>query len=75
MRKRNPQAEADKFNARVPVGSLVSYSSMLGDEPKQYRTRTPAEVLSGHTAVVWLEGKAGCVCCSHCVLVEEEEQV
>lgn len=75
LKKPNPQAEADKFNASIPVGSLVEFRNFPGTDSKQYRTRTPAEVLSGHTAVVWLEGKSGCVCCSHCWLVEEGVQV
>lgn len=74
MKKPNPQAEADKFNTNIPVGSLVEFRNFPGEEAKQYRTRTPAEVLSGHTAVVWLDGKSGCVCCSHCWPVEEEVQ-
>ena len=28
-------------------------------------TRSHAEVLSGHTAVVWITGCVGCVCLSH----------
>lgn len=66
MRKKNPQREADAFNARFAVGDLVNYAEVIGDQSKQYRTRTEASVLSGHTAVVWLEGKSGCVCVSHC---------
>ncbi|MGV2904634.1 hypothetical protein [Achromobacter sp. AGC25] len=34
-----------------------------------FKTKTEAEVLSGHTAVVWLEGKRGCVAVSHCTPV------
>ena len=69
-----PQKECDLFNARIPVGSLVEYSEILGDLPiGQFRTRTEAQVLSGHTAVVWLEGKSGCVCVEHCTLVEVDK--
>lgn len=64
----NPQADADRFNARVQVGDAVDYSEVIGlDQPKRYLTRSPASVLGDHTAVVWLEGKTGCVCISHCV--------
>lgn len=71
MRKPKTQAqlqrEVDSFNAQFPVGSQVDYYEVVGEgAPQELRTRTPAEVLSGHTAVVWLEGKSGCVCCSHC---------
>ncbi|QGZ56704.1 hypothetical protein [Paraburkholderia acidiphila] len=62
--------EADAFNHRVKVGQFVDYRSHLPDGPiTRYRTRTEASVLSGHTAVVWLEGKSGCVCVSHCAPV------
>jgi hypothetical protein len=70
MKRPNPQKEADSFNARVNVGDQVEYSEVVGmGTPVVYRTRTPAEILSGHTAVFWLEGKSGCVCVSHCVPV------
>ncbi|WP_256701045.1 hypothetical protein [Caballeronia sordidicola] len=41
-------------------------------KPTVYVTRTPAEVLSGHTAVVWLDGKSGCVAVSHCVPISKD---
>ena len=68
MRKRpDPQKEVEKFNAKVKVGDEVEYSEVIGlGEVKRYVTATPAEVLSGHTAVVWLKGKSGCVAVSHC---------
>lgn len=69
-RRPNPQKEVDAWNARVKVGDTVEYSEVIGlTEPQTFKTQTPAEVLSGHTAVVWLEGKRGCVCISHCKLV------
>lgn len=64
--KPDPQAEADAFNAKLPMGSEVDYTDHPGAAPRRYRTRSAAEVLSGHTAVVWLDGKSGCVACSHC---------
>lgn len=67
MKRPNPQKEVDAFNARVKVGDAVEYSEVVGlGTPAVYRTRTEAEILSGHTAVVWLEGKSGCVSVSHC---------
>ncbi|WP_186275829.1 hypothetical protein [Burkholderia gladioli] len=65
-RRPNPQKAVDAWNARVSVGATVEYSEVIGDPPKTYTTRSPAEVLSGHTAVVWLNGKSGCVCIDHC---------
>jgi hypothetical protein len=61
------EQEVAAFNRRFAVGAEVDYFEVIGDgKAKRLRTRTPAQVLGGHTAVVWLEGKSGCVCCSHC---------
>lgn len=62
----NPQKEVDAWNSRVKVGDTVEYTDYPGAEPKRFTTATDAEILSGHTAVVWLNGKSGCVCVSHC---------
>lgn len=67
------EQEVAAFNRRFSVGDPVDYYETRDDidrtgQSKRYHTRTPAQVLSGHTAVVWLEGKAGCVVCSHCFL-------
>lgn len=74
MSKTKPEREADEFNERFAVGDLVGYSELIGEKLTPYRTRTEASVLSGHTAVVWLEGKAGCVCVSHCMPINPEPQ-
>lgn len=56
------QAICDAWNAKHPVGTLVDYSSVIGEKPTfQGKTRCVAYVLSGHTPVVFLEGKSGCV--------------
>jgi hypothetical protein len=61
--------EVVAFNRRFAVGDEVDYYEVIGlGESRRLRTRTAAEVLSGHTAVVWLDGKSGCVCCSHCFM-------
>ena len=58
----------DRIDAamKVGVGDTVEYRDYPEAEPQTFTTRTPAEVLSGHTAVVWLNGKAGCVCVDAC---------
>lgn len=66
MKKPNPQKEVDSWNARIKVGDTVQYEEVIGDGGRTFKTASRAEVLSGHTAVVWLEGKSGCVCVSHC---------
>lgn len=66
-RRPNPQKAVDDWNARVNVGATVEYSEVIGiDAPQKFTTATRAEVLSGHSAVVWLNGKSGCVMLSHC---------
>lgn len=65
--KAMPKQAVSDFNRRFAVGAEVDYCEVVGlTPPVRYRTRSEAEVLSGHTAVVWLEGKSGCVCCDHC---------
>ena len=69
-RRPNPQKEVDAWNARVKVGDTISYVEVKGlTEPQTFKTKSEAEVLSGHTAVVWLEGKRGCVAVDHCTPV------
>jgi len=53
------QSKIDVFNSRHPVGSPVTVIKDLG-EKIETKVRYPAEILSGHTAVVWLEGISGC---------------
>lgn len=65
------EQEVAAFNRRFAVGDPVDYYATTHDiehtgKSTRYHTRTPAEILSGHSAVVWLEGKSGCVLCSHC---------
>jgi hypothetical protein len=57
---RSPKADVDSWNANVAVGEKVTYRNDLGEEILT-RTRSRAQVLSNHTAVVWLDGITGCV--------------
>jgi hypothetical protein len=45
----------------------VHYHPIIGEphDGKVYTVRADGgpQLLSGHTWVVWLDGKAGCVCC------------
>lgn len=53
------QKQCDDFNARHPIGTAVTlHTDTKGDIAT--KTRSAAEVLSGHSAVVWLEGVSGC---------------
>jgi hypothetical protein len=62
MRRPNPeklQAQCEAFNAKYPVGHPVTVRRDNG-EGLSTVTRSKAEVLSGHSAVIWLEGISGC---------------
>lgn len=53
------QSIVEAFNKRNPPGTVVMMVKDLGQQVET-RVRYPAEVLSGHTPVVWLEGVTGC---------------
>lgn len=53
------QAQCEAFNAKYPVGHPVTVRRDNG-EGLATVTRSKAEVLSGHSAVIWLEGISGC---------------
>jgi len=64
------QSECDAWNAKHPEGTTVSFEEVIGDgETFRGTTKSEAQVLSGHTAVIWLNGKSGCVCLEHCTAV------
>jgi hypothetical protein len=56
---REKQNAVDYWNRIYPVGTHVTVRLDLG-EVKKTRTRSMAELLGGHTPVVWLDGIAGC---------------
>lgn len=66
MRKREKakqkklQAICDKFNAENPVGSSVLLQKDGQVEPFSTKTRSAAQVMCGHSAVIWLENVSGC---------------
>ena len=53
------QKICDSFNAKYPVGTDVSVRRDAGTATIT-KTRSKAEVLSGHSAVIWLDGISGC---------------
>ena len=53
------QAACDKFNAAHQVGAAVTVR-MDGGEVRETITTSEAQVLSGHSAVIWLDGISGC---------------
>lgn len=63
MRKPNLKAlqdECDKFNAANPIGADINVVLDNVAEPFLTKTRSDAQVLSGHSAVIWLDGVSGC---------------
>jgi hypothetical protein len=53
------QAACDRFNGKSRVGGRVRVQLDSG-EVRETITTSEAQVLSGHTPVVWLEGVRGC---------------
>jgi hypothetical protein len=53
------QVAVDGFNRRYPIGTDVLLRKDDGSL-LETKTRSRAEVLSGHSAVIWVEGVSGC---------------
>ena len=54
------QSICDKFNSNHSVGDEVMVKLDFKDDLFRTKTRSPAQVLSGHSAVIWLENVSGC---------------
>jgi hypothetical protein len=62
--------KVEQWNGAHRVGVLVRYHPVIGrPEYRVRKTVSPAEVLWGHTAVVWLDGERGCVAVEACEAV------
>jgi hypothetical protein len=65
MDRRKPETPArqqrrvDDWNRAHPVGTPVTVRKDAG-EILETRTRSRAELLGGHTAVIWLDNVRGC---------------
>jgi hypothetical protein len=73
-RRPKPQSEAQllrqcaDWNARWPIGTEVRYHPVQGEAHfSRHLTTSEAYVLSGHTAVIFLDSHSGCVSLDHCV--------
>ena len=53
------QAACDRFNAAHQVGASVSVKLDSG-EVRETVTNSEAQVMGGHSAVIWLDGISGC---------------
>lgn len=60
MRSHYMQQDVDNFNKEYSIGEIVNYTDDLGMK-HDFTIDTPAKLLEGHTPVVWLRGKPGCV--------------
>ena len=67
------QAECDAFNFECRVGGPVAVKIDGTDKPRITTTRSRAQILSGHSAVVWLEGVSGCYLLSHVTPIPEAD--
>lgn len=61
-----PERIADEFNEAHPLGTPVRYWPLTRQgDGKTAVTRTPAQVLGGHTPVVWVTGESSCIALTH----------
>lgn len=61
------------WNVKHPVGTMVSFEEVVGrGESHRGESTTEAQVIGGHSAVIWIEGKSGCVSLDHCTAVAAE---
>jgi hypothetical protein len=65
------QAKVDAWNAANPIGIEVLVRLDDGSTLKT-KTRAPASLLGGHTAVAWLEDISGCYLLDRCTALEKE---
>lgn len=63
---RAAKKQVDAFNKLHPVGTAVLVWKGLKDGDGQRTvTTSEAQLLSGHTAVVWVKDVSGCIALSH----------
>jgi hypothetical protein len=59
------QAACDAFNAKHAVGDTITvFTGPIGENPREAQVRYPAEIMGGHTAVVYTS-IGGCVALTH----------
>lgn len=64
------------WNATWPEGTPVLYwVGYREGEGKTGCTRTPAQVLGGHTAVVWVTGESSCIALTHVEPITADDSV
>lgn len=66
-------AKVARFNEIVQPGQIIRYHELRARGPgRLFKTRGPSEIMQGHSAVVWLEGKSGCVQTDHCEVLPDQ---
>lgn len=70
IQETEPFYQVELFNEIHPAGTIVRYRSYEGAPWRLAYTRSEAEVLGGHTAVVWLEGVVGAWMLEHVEVVQ-----
>jgi hypothetical protein len=69
---------AAEFNSRYPVGTpVLAYPGIRPEDGPGERlvtcTRSVAQVLGGHTDVVWVDGHGACIALTHIDVIAEPE--
>jgi hypothetical protein len=67
MERMDSEEAVRQFNEYHPVGTEVRYwtGPREGEPSGRGPTRSPAELLGGHTPVVWVVGHPACIALSH----------
>ena len=60
------QKQVENFNKKNPIGTPVRYwTGMREGDGAKSKTRTAAQILQGHTPVVWVEDHGACIALTH----------
>ncbi|RZU28281.1 hypothetical protein EV284_6447 [Streptomyces sp. BK022] len=71
---------AEQWNKLYPIGTpVIAYPGCRpedhpNDERLVTKTRSRAEVLGGHTDVVWVEGHGACIALTHVDVVSGDDR-
>lgn len=68
------QRQCDHWNRHHAVGIMVRFYPVIGlPDYRLRKTRSEAYMLSGHTAVIFLDGESGCVALDAVKLAAQDE--
>ena len=65
---RSLRSQVEEWNTHYPIGTEVVFHPVIGRElnTRIRKTRTEAQILGDHTAIVFLDGESGCVALDAC---------